>query len=410
MLRRLTELACLWRQRRLPAAKLERLQLRKLRVIVRHAAENVPFYRELYKSAGVHSVEIRTLDDLRRLPITSKRDIRMAGQAAVSPARAGDGPRVSDHTSGYSGETLTVWMSGPERRRKLLREFRALLSIGFRPLDRLAILGPEDATPRGWHERAGFFRTEIIPAVLPVGEQLRRLAGFSPSILWAYPTVLRAVAAEAGWRLGDLIHPRILITSAQVFRPVFRDRVLADLGAEPFIMYAATEVGRIGVECPAHRGLHVDADAVLVEILDGGQVVVTSLDAFTMPFIRYRLGDLSGRVDEACPCGCAFPLVQAPQGRDADMVRLPSGRTMSCAVLDYTLRGVDWIEQYRFVQERRDLIVVLLVTRPRPDDTTRDALRRRLEAGLDEPVGFDIRLVDEIPDDGAKFKPFVSRL
>lgn len=407
---RLGELVRLWRRRRLPAAELEQLRLRKLQAVVRHALANVPFYRELYQSAGVSADPIQSLDDLRRLPITAKPEIRNAGPAAVTPARLGDAPRVSHNTSGYSGVPLTVWTSQPERSQRLLREFRALLTVGFRPLDRLAILGTESATPRGWHERMGLFRTKIVPAALPPGEQLSRLARFSPTILWAYPTVLRRVAAHAGWRLSQSIQPRILITSAQIFRPAFRDRLLSDLRAEHYVMYAAMEVGRIGVECAAHRGLHVDADAVIVEILDDGQVVVTSLDSFTMPFIRYRLGDLSAWIGEPCTCGCTFPLIRAPQGRDADMVRLPSGRMESCAVLDYAMRDACWIDQYRFVQESPHRITLLLAALPRPEHAVIEALRSKLAATYDEPIEFDVRLVDEIPEEGAKFKPFLSRL
>jgi phenylacetate-CoA ligase len=175
-------------------------------------------------------------------------------------------------------------------------------------------------------------------------------------------------------------------------------------------MYAAIEVGRIGVECAQHRGLHVEADSVIVEILDDGQVAVTSLDSFVMPVIRYRLGDLSAWVDGTCPCGCTFPLMQAPQGRDADMVRLPSGRMVSCAALDYALRGANWVEQYRFIQHSPSRIEVLLCAREHPGEGALGDLRRRLVACLDEAVDFDIRIVDQIPPGGAKFKVFVSRL
>jgi phenylacetate-CoA ligase len=419
MLNRLAELIQLQRQRRLPSARLEQLRLAKLRSVARHAMENVPFYRELYRSAGVRPDEIRTLEDLRCLPLVRRKDIQAAGAEAVAPASERSGPRLARETSGYSGQPLVVWLSRAERRRRLLREFRALLSLGFRPLDRLAVLGPGLAEPRGWHERLGLFRTEVIPPTQPLDSQIRRLQALDPTILWAYPTALRAVAGHVQWRLRPLIRPRVVISSSQVLDPLTRDRIQTELEAEMFVMYASIEVGRIAVECRTHSGLHVEADAVIVEILDGdrpaapgstGQVVVTSLDNTTMPFIRYVLGDLCAGIGPSCCCGCAFPLIQAPQGRDADMVRLPGGAWVSAGVLDYALRGAGWIEHYRFIQEHPGRIALLLVARPRPEQAALDALRQRLRNSLEEPVDFDLRLVDEIPSGGFKFKTFVSRL
>jgi len=404
---RLIELAGLWSNRSLEPDKLRRRQLSRLKAVLAHAAQNVPFYRELYRGAGIRPEDIRAIDDLRRLPVICKQDIRRAGEAAVTPLRPGEPPRIARSTSGYSGEPLKIWLTPAERRRRLLREFRALLAIGFRPRDKLAILGPQHAGPRGWHERLGLFRTRIIPPALTAGQMLESLREFSPDILWIYPTVLHPVAARAGWKLSRHIRPRILITSAQVFRPLYRERLLADLNSEPFVMYAAMEVGRIGVECPAHEGLHVDADAVYVEILDG-QVVVTSLENFTMPIIRYRLGDQTEWIEGECPCGCAFPRIRAPAGRDADMVVLASGRRASIAMLDYALRGEHWIDQYRFVQQAPGRILLYLAAARRPEQPAIEQIRARLAGALDEPLDYEIHLVDQVPEYGTKFKSFVS--
>lgn len=404
---RLIELAGLWRNRRLDPEQLRRVQLSRLKAVLAHAAQNVPFYRELYQASGSRPEDIQAPEDLTRLPIICRQDLRRAGQTAVTPLGPGEPPRIEISTSGYSGEPLKVCLSPAERRRRLLREFRALLAVGFRPPDKLAILGPQRANPRGWHERLGLFRTRIIPAALTAEQMLESLQEFSPDILWVYPTVLHPVAVRAGWRLSRYIRPRILISSSQVFRPLYRERLLADLQAEPFVMYAAMEVGRIGVECPAHNGLHIDADAVYLEILDG-QVVVTSLENFTMPIIRYRLGDQSEWIEGECPCGCTFPRIKAPAGRDADMVLLPSGRRASIAMLDYALRGEDWIEQYRFVQEAPGRVRLYLATARRPDETTIEQIRARLIGALEEPLDYEICLVERMPADGAKFKTFVS--
>ena len=280
MLAKVTGLLQAMHRRRMAPPHLDQLRLAGLRAVVRHSMERVPFYRALFREAGIRIEDIRSLADIRRLPVIDKPDLRNAGTAATVDGGVRREGWSRLHTSGTTGEPLSIWLSEQERRRRLLREFRALLSIGFRPSDRLAILGPEGASSRGWHERLGLFRTVIIPASLPTAERLKLLCEFQPTILWAYPTVLHEVAEEAGWRLSGFIRPRTLITSAQYFRPAFRDRVLADLDAEHFVLYAANEVGRIGVECSQHHGLHIEADALIVEIAEGieGLVHVSELD------------------------------------------------------------------------------------------------------------------------------------
>jgi phenylacetate-CoA ligase len=409
MLAKVTGLLQAMQRRRMAPPRLDQLRLAGLRAVLRQAMERVPFYRTLYREAGIRIEDIRSLADIRLLPVIDKRDLRNAGMAATADGGAAKEGWLRFHTSGTTGEPLSVWLSEQERRRRLLREFRALLSLGFRPSDRLAILGPEGAGPRGWHERLGFFRPLIIPASLPNAERLRLLSDFRPAILWAYPTTLHEVAEEAGWRLSAFIRPRTLITSAQFFRPAFRNRVLADLGAEHFVMYAANEVGRIGVECSLHHGLHIEADALIVEIQQG-QVVVTSLENFTMPVIRYRLGDLSAWEEGPCRCGCGFPRIQTPHGRDIEMLRMPSGRHVSVAALDYALRGADWIDQYQYIQHAAGRLEVLLATRRTLDNATTAGLRRKLADCLPEPIDVTVRLVEEIPRDGAKFQVVLSRL
>jgi phenylacetate-CoA ligase len=187
-----------------------------------------------------------------------------------------------------------------------------------------------------------------------------------------------------------------------------------------FNFYGSNESGRIAAECPAHEGLHVNADHVILECLDGersagpgspGAAVFTTLNVFAMPFIRYRLGDICTFLEKACSCGCAFPLIGPPRGREEELIRLPSGNVLSPGGLEFTLRGFfEIIDRFRFIQESRDRLLLQLVLRVKEDKQTLEKMRSALVEFLDEPVRVDIQIVDHIEEEKKKFRTFISKL
>jgi len=414
------ELGRLWREARLAPDALRRLQERKLRALCHHAYARVPYYRRLFDSAGIHPSEIHTLDDLPRLPITTKAALRTAGLEETTARKTDPAELVTVSTSGSSGNPFTLRYSRREGRRRALLEFRALVAVGFRPRDRLAVLGPWRAHRLRWHQRLGLFRSDNISLLEPMEAQIARLRRLRPTILWAYPTALRALLYALDERLESVARPRLLITSAEVFDDLLRAQLERSLGLELCNFYGAMEVGRIAWECRAHRGLHVNADHVLLEaVRDGapcppgvpGSAVVTCLHAFAMPFIRYELGDVCTLADTRCPCGSAFPLIRAPGGRLNEIIRLPNGRLRPQFGVHYILRSsYPRIAQFRLVQERPDAFVLQVVTRDPLDSGDLEAPRRQLLEYLGEDVALRIERMDFIAGAELKFRSFVSQV
>ncbi len=412
------ELVRLWRNMRLSADALAALRERKLRATVRDAYDRVSYYRERFSASGVTPDDIRTLEDLRKLPVTIKEDLRAAGIERILAGGTDPAACLRFLTSGTTGTPFTVYLSPRDFRTSRLVQLRSLLAIGYRPLDRLALVGPTyGQRPRAF-QRLGFYRSISVSPLLPATEQAARLRRFKPTILWAYPTALMALIENTRYDLRELMQPRLYISSAEVLTPSFRRLIEAGLGAEVFNFYGCLEVGRIATECQVHDGLHVLADRVIVECLNAerpcapgqpGEVVITALDPWVMPFIRYRLGDLATPMDGTCPCGSAFPRIHQPLGRRMELIRLPSGKRLPAYYLDIALCEVEpGIRKYRLIQERVDRFTLQLFVLPPPGGDTLDALRQRALSYLGEPVSLEIRIEDRIPDDGLKFRPFVS--
>lgn len=417
MLTKLHEFRRLRANRRLDPAEVSVLRLRRLRSVLQHAGKHVPFYQALWKEAEISSAELHELDDLERWPIITKQQLKQAGSQALAGGQASSDD-VTIRTSGSTGDVLEVRLTRPEHRTRLLVEFRTLLAMGFQPWDRLAIVGPGHGRGAHWHERLGLFRTAILTMDLTVEEQIAALERFRPTILWAYPDCLVSLLEVLDNRLSRVIRPRIVITSAAVMPEYLRERLRADLGCSLFNFYGSMETGRLAAECPFHLGLHVNADQVIVECVqeDGleeqghGVVVVTALNAYRMPLIRYRLGDLSRAVTGACPCGCAFPKIEAPVGRADDALILPSGRILGGWQLVVTVREFQELDRFRFVQRTRHRLELEAVVAGDWSDDRQHELRRSLQRLIGEPMELEIKRVESIEAGKGKFRAFFSEV
>jgi phenylacetate-CoA ligase len=397
--------------------RLDSLRRRKLQRLAAHAYERVPYYRRLMDQAGVKPANIREPADLRRIPITTKADLRRAGQDCLA---SGMDATIVQHTSGHSGVPFEVRMTAAEARTRRLREFRMLIGIGVRPRDRLTLLGPVHTRPKRLHRALGFYRMDVIPLLLAPEEQLRRFRLAHPDVLWAYPSALQTVLHYAGCGLRDLARPRFLINSSAVMTPLFRERLLAETPEMEIVnIYGSAEAGRIAAECRSRRGLHVEDDAIILELLEDGSpvepgregtAVVTCLDQFAMPLIRYEQGDICRERLESCGCGWQTPVLDPPTGRQSDMLTLPDGKKVSPDRIDVSLRHETDLLQYRFVQDRLDRIQAQLCFRCPQTPAKLAELQRRMEEATGKGITVDIEVVEEPKFDSVKFKVFVSKL
>jgi phenylacetate-CoA ligase len=212
--------------------------------------------------------------------------------------------------------------------------------------------------------------------------------------------------------------PRLVLTGAEVLSAGMRRRIAEGLRTRVFDWYGSHEAGLIAWECPRGGDYHVWAPGMVLEVLvDGrpaapgetGEVVVTPLQSFAMPFIRYRQGDLVVQGDPACGCGAPFSTIREIRGRMLDYFPLPDGRgvhpyAMSLRVLDDA--GADaWLGQYQLTQEARDRVVLAIVPAREPTAAELERVRTVLTAALGPDVALDVRLVRTIPQgDNGKFR------
>ena len=419
MLGGLIELGRLLHNTKRSHESLRDLQNKKVRAVVRHAYENVPYYRKLLDSAGFSPRHLRSIDDLEKLPASNKSDLRNSHDLLATSM-----PRdsmFSGTTSGSTGHPFEVYLTQQEIRFRRLIDMRALIGAGVRPLDRIATISARPHRSLGLHQRL-LLRADRVLATDPIEQQLARLERLRPTILWAPPSAVFALLKFTNHDLAARCGIRKLVTTAEAVDEKIRRTTEQSQGIRWHNFYGAVETGRIAWQCGQHTGLHLNVDHVLLEIeplehspadLDEhfGSALITTLNQRAMPFLRYRLGDLCAFEDDArCPCGNRFPLIKPPVGRAADVIVLPSGKYVSPRTVTFIIREIRGIRAFQIIQESTQKLTILLeaVGELSADECMR--LEKQVVSQLGEPLKVEVRIVHRIERVAEKLVEFVSKV
>lgn len=401
-----------------------RFQERRLKRLLHHAAESVPYYRRLFQQCGFDPVTWRGLEDLGQVPLSSRSALQEAGLERRISERFGSSRLFQRRTSGSSGRPLTVCSSWFEE--SLLSIFRAQVfgRIGLRPWHRLARIGLRVAgrRPPGWVQRlqqAAVFRQPVIDCLQPPSTILEALRALQPDAIVSFPEILSRVAELS--RPDLFRHLRFILVGGETVTPQALKSIHQGFDVRIVQGYASHEFGQIAVECPAGGTLHVNESWVLLEVLregkpcapgETGEAVVTALHSLAMPFIRFQLEDLVRLGPSPCPCGWPGKTLYGVEGRMADHLVCPDGRVLHSFALIHAFKDAfDWISQYQILQEEVDRIRIRIRCIGQPAASQFDDLKRRLS----EVVGAGIRVQIEADAEfertpGGKFRTCVSRV
>jgi phenylacetate-CoA ligase len=345
---------------------LERFALRRARDMAVHAARSVPLYRERYRAAGVDPATIRDWSDFARLPLVDKADVR-DGYPARSVAEGTDlGRCLLSTSSGSTGSMMTIphradrfWPYVVSSQRMLRWAAGGRYPFWWRQAYVYTSEYPLLRVP-------GLYPLTFIPTAAEPERILAALERVAPHILHTYPTVLRDLISLAPDRMSAL-HLRGVSVGSELSTQAERDGWAAVLGVPVRDEYSTEELGRIASQCP-HGSYHLHEDVVKTEIVDEqgrptdglGEVVGTELHNRTMPFVRYRQGDLARISGDRCSCGRRTRLLVDLVGRRNDGFVLGDGRHLPAGfLLDVCYRAIlgqaeDTVTAYRFVQRAAD--------------------------------------------------------
>ena len=417
------KLAELERTQWLTPTALRALQLQRLQRHLEWAYREVPYYRRLLDEHGLPPQRIQSFDDFARIPPLTK-DILRARLADLQPrTRLRGVQRLS--TGGSTGAPVTVLV---DRERSAFTDAARLRAhrwfgadMGARevvlwgsPIE----LGRQDRlrSARDW-----LLNSRLLSA-FDLGEAaLARYAAvvraYRPQKLYGYASALALLAGyltrTGGLPAADA--PQAVFTTAEPLYDFQRAAIGAAFHCPVATEYGCRDGGLVALECPA-GGLHIAAEGMHVEVgpspagEDGGELVLTNLESYALPIIRYRSGDVGALDPSPCSCGRGLPRLARVEGRRTDFLVTPSGKLMHALAVIYVLREIPGLREFQVVQEALDHVRVRVVPTGELAASARADIAARVGRLFEGGARVEVEPVESVASSSGKHRYVVSRV
>ena len=324
--------------------KIDEIQFNKLRQMVSYAFKNCNFYKEKYEEYGFEPKQLKSPTDVTKIPFITKEEIQKYKKTFVSK-KYNVSSLIPDMTGGSTGSPLHYYID------KDVMSIRKAITIRH---DRWAgwDIGKKVAYLWATHrdtdviknlkvfirnfllERSFVLNTSSIDkndlktfTEIIKKNNIQYFIGYASSI-YLFAKYIRGIQEKN-------VHPKAIISSAEVLHDEQRMFIEETFQCKVFNRYGCRELNMIASECDRHEGMHLNADCLYMEILDGnskeglGELVITDLVNYAFPFIRYKIRDMACWADHNCSCGRGLPLIKSVNGRVADFIITPKGRLVS---------------------------------------------------------------------------------
>lgn len=393
--------------------KLRMLQLKKFRAIMRWAYERSRFHHTLYQAAGVHPDDLKTWDDIRRVPTVEKsmmRGIQRKDPFPYGDALCVDLDEVTEfrQTSGTTGQP--VYQPDTWQDWEWWSECWATLlwAQGYRPDDRVFLPFGYNVFVAFWagHYASEKIGCETIPGgVLDTQARILKIRELRPTAMMATPTYVLGMADVAKNKLGidpaqDLTITKITCAGEPgALIPATKKRIQESWNAKVFDHAGATEIGAWGFECACQSGgLHVNEAMFLAEVVDPatgepvtapgelGKLVITALDRRAQPCIRFDSKDIVEICEDPCPCGRTYRLFKGGVVGRADDITKVKGVLLAPSAIEDVVRAIpELTDEYEVTVDKRgdtDHILLKVELAQTMDPDRQKQVRERLKTEL----------------------------
>ncbi len=397
--------------------EIEEVKTKRLRYILRYVYENCAFYRRLFKENGIDIDKIKTVEDLAKIPFTTKQHLREAYPLKICCVPKEKIVRIQ-MSGGTTGKPVIVPYTRNDVEQWKEMMLRAFYIAEITSKDVIQI------TPAFglWNGGFGFhFAADAINAfVIPIGSgntrnQIKFMVDFGTTVLCAtasYPLRIAEVAAEMGYDPRELPVKKMLL-GAEPWSDAMRKQIEETFDAITFDIPGLTEmggVGTVGFECKLRNGIHIWEDNYIVEVVDPetgevldegeeGEIVYTALNREAMPLIRYRSGEVSAIVSrEECECGIKHMTIERIKGRTDDMI-IYKGVKFYPSDIEQILASYG-VKHYK-IEVGRDIKILF---------ESKDNIIKKIERDIKEFLGFKPKLEIVPPNTLERFEGKAKRL
>lgn len=387
---------------------LKILQEEKFKKLINHARDNVPYYKNILD--GIDRIEdIVCIDFLTKGRINKHNKELKARNITVNRF-------VSNSTSGSTGESLNFYIDSENFYRKAVSirgDSWAGLKYGKKTLlfwgaDR-DIENNKSLYKKIKHK---FITRNIIVSTYNMsdsnlGNLIDKLNEYKPDVIVSYPTPLFYLAKFIEHNKTENWVPKGIITSSETLFPFQRDKIEGIFKSKVYNRYGSREFGHIASECEKHEGLHINADRFVLEIIDSdgnvckpgelGEIVITDLDNYVFPMIRYKIGDLGVLSDKKCSCGRNLPLLEKVEGRIFDLIVGVNGNVVAGTFWTLLRNKIKGWNKFQIIQENKERIEILIENNDEIESDFKEKVCEIVRRKLGGELKIDIKFIEKIP-------------
>ena len=399
--------------------ELEELQNKKLRALVKHAYENVPYYHRLFRRIGLKPEDIKTKEDLTKLPILTKDTIRKN----LSQLLAKNIPKfklMEMHSSGSTGEPLKYYIDKESYSYGWAQTFRCWGWAGYKigdPYIKVS-LNPRASFVKKLQDK--LINCTYIYASADISKEsfknyLKIMEKAKPKIIRGYASSMYIFAKfmeELDLNFNHNLNA--IMTTGETLFPHYRKLIESAFNTEVYDGYGG-ESTPVAFECENHS-YHLCNETVIVEFLrDGqqvstgelGEIIITNLDNYVMPFIRYKVGDVGRPSEDRCSCGRGLSVMESIEGRDTDIVVTPKGGFLVVHFFTILFEYIEGVEQFQVIQERIDRLRIKIVKNEKFTDADLRHIITWIKKHAGEEMEVNVEFVDSIPPTKSGKRRFV---
>ena len=399
---------------------LEKRQLALLQELVHTSYTQTTAWRCLLQRARVHPDDIKSLQDIERLPVVCKEDLLKFSEderTNRSVAGANHSERIS--TSGSSGKPFIFDVERSYNKWRKAQYLRPYVANDRQPWHKMLRLTALTETDSAARTRWGPFPERKMNCTSDVSLQIAELCEYRPALVQGYPSALRCLAFELFTRRIETPYVRTVFTDSELLTPDTRAVIERAFGAPVIDIFGTFETDNIAYQCSSESDYHVTIDAVIAEVLNDGRpvmerdgdLVVTVLRGRMTPFIRYNLRDHARLLEGRCGCGRTFPLMKVVAGRSDDMIVHRDGRLESPMSMTYSMHQLsDFIREYQILQNDIGIFTVRIVPAIPIDDRIEQRLVDAIKSHCPnaEVTVQSVQKLSRTP--AAKLKAFVNEV
>ncbi|MFB3885576.1 MAG: phenylacetate--CoA ligase family protein [Thermodesulfobacteriota bacterium] len=403
-------------------SELEAYQYEKLSRLMKHVYAHVPYYRRIMREMALKPAHIKKLTDIKYLPILNKSIIRKEGTNMFSAVRD-DRRGREGRTGGTTGEPLRFVHDV----KTIIAAEAALLRgkswAGYRlgvPTASLMTVGKPTFLGKARERLISIHAYSAFSTEDDVIKGLEKIRRRKICFLESYASNLYRIARICHDRKIEDISLPVIFSTGEVLLPYQKELIEKQFGSQVFDYYGSNEIGSLAYECKEHHNKHITDEHVILEVTDSrgnplvdemGEITITDLDNYAMPFVRYKIGDIGIITEEVCGCGRKLNILKHLEGRMADFLKGIDGSLISPVAFLALLRNIIGLSEYQIVQIDRERVQLIFVKNELFSENELELIAKTIKEVMGDAVYVDFEERASIrATDRGKHRLIVSRL